>query len=277
MLYFAVLQTIENIIALNSLKTIILMENKLVLKEERQQRILDEVSLRNRILLTDMAEQLDVSIDTIRRDVKELDKNQMIKKVHGGAVSLGFVSNNAAVDVFDVKEKQLIAQKALPFVTDGSVIFIDGGTTCMELVKLIPPKKKLTCFTLSLPIASEMIKKPNIDLIFIGGKISKDSHMSVSVGAVNELSQIRFDYSFISTGYIDPSHGLSEFDWEVVQIKRAIVQASRKAILLCISKKFNSQQKYKCVNVTDIDTLVTELEPDNLLLDPFKNMNVNLL
>ncbi len=253
------------------------MENKLVLKEERHQKILDEVSLRNRILLIDMAEQLDVSIDTIRRDVKELDKNQLIKKVHGGAISLGFVSNNASVDVFDVDEKQLIAQKALSFISDGAVIFIDGGTTCMELVKLIPPKKKITCFTLSLPIASEMIKKPNVDLILIGGKISKESHMSVSVGAVNELSQIRFDYSFISTGYIDPSHGLSEFDWEVVQIKRAIVQASRKTILLCISKKFNSQQKYKCVSVTDIDTLVTELDPDDLLLDPFKNLNINLL
>ena len=68
------------------------MENKLVLKEERHQKILDEVSLRNRILLIDMAEQLDVSIDTIPRDVKELDKNQLIKKVHGGAISLGFVS-----------------------------------------------------------------------------------------------------------------------------------------------------------------------------------------
>ncbi len=250
------------------------MKNKFVLKEERHQRILDEVSLRNRILLSDMAEQLDVSIDTIRRDVKELDKNQMIKKVHGGAVSLGFVSNNPSVDVFDIDEKQLIAQKALSFISDGSVIFIDGGTTCMELAKMIPTKKKITCFTLSLPIASELIKKPNIDLIFIGGKISKESHMSVSVGAVNELSQIRFDYSFISTGYIDPSHGLSEFDWEVVQIKRAIVKSSRKAILLCISKKFNSQQNYKCVNVSEIDTLVTELDPNNLLLEPFKNINL---
>ena len=101
--------------------------------------------------------------------------------------------------------------------------------------------------------------------------------MSVSVGAVNELSQIRFDYSFISTGYIDPTHGLSEFDWEVVQIKRAIVKASRKSILLCISKKFNSHQKYKCVNVSDIDTLVTELDPNDVLLDPFKNLNINLL
>ena len=248
-----------------------------MLKEERHQKILDEVSLRNRILLLDMAAQLNVSIDTIRRDVKELDQKQLIKKVHGGAISLGFVSNNAAIDVYDLEEKQLIAHKTIPFISDGAVIFIDGGTTCMELVKLIPSKRKITCFTLSLPIASEMIKKPNVDLIFIGGKISKESHMSVSVGAVNELSQIRFDYSFISTGYIDPTHGLSEFDWEVVQIKRAIVKASRRSILLCISKKFNSHQKYKCVNVSDIDTLVTELDPNDVLLDPFKNLNINIL
>ena len=248
-----------------------------MLKEERHQKILDEVSLRNRIQLLDMAAQLNVSIDTIRRDVKELDQKQLIKKVHGGAISLGFVSNNAAIDVYDLEEKQLIAHKTIPFISDGSVIFIDGGTTCMELVKLIPSKRKITCFTLSLPIASEMIKKPNVDLIFIGGKISKESHMSVSVGAVNELSQIRFDYSFISTGYIDPTHGLSEFDWEVVQIKRAIVKASRRSILLCISKKFNSHQKYKCVNVSDIDTLVTELDPNDVLLDPFKNLNINIL
>ena len=105
-----------------------------MLKEERHQKILDEVSLRNRILLLDMAAQLNVSIDTIRRDVKELDKKQLIKKVHGGAISLGFVSNNPAVDVYDVNEKQSIAQKAIPFISDGAVIFIDGGTTCMELV-----------------------------------------------------------------------------------------------------------------------------------------------
>ena len=65
-----------------------------MLKEERHQKILNEVSLRNRILLTDMAEQLNVSVDTIRRDVTELDKKLMLKKVHGGAISLGFITNN---------------------------------------------------------------------------------------------------------------------------------------------------------------------------------------
>ena len=249
----------------------------MMLKAERQQKILNEVYLRNRILLTDMAEQLNVSADTIRRDVKELDQKQMLKKVHGGAISLGFITNNGSVDVYDLEEKRLIANKALPLISDDAVIFIDGGTTCMELAKMIPVRKKITCFTVSLPIAIELVKKQNINLIFIGGKISQDSHMSISIGAVNEISQIKFDYSFISTGYIDPNHGLSEFDWEVVQIKRAIIKASRKTVLLCISKKFNSQQKYKCVDVNDIDTMVTELDLEDIRLDPFKNLSINLL
>ena len=78
-----------------------------MLKEERHQKILNEVSLRNRILLTDMAEQLNVSVDTIRRDVTELDKNLMLKKVHGGAISLGFITNNETIDVFDLDEKKI--------------------------------------------------------------------------------------------------------------------------------------------------------------------------
>ena len=249
----------------------------MMLKAERQQKILNEVYLRNRILLTDMAEQLNVSADTIRRDVKELDQKQMLKKVHGGAISLGFITNNGSVEVYDLEEKRLIANKALPLISDDAVIFIDGGTTCMELVKMIPLRKKITCFTVSLPIAIELVKKQNINLIFIGGKISHDSHMSISIGAVNEISQIKFDYSFISTGYIDPNHGLSEFDWEVVQIKRGIIKASRKTVLLCISKKFNSQQKYKCVDVNDIDTMVTELNREDIRLDSFKNLNINLI
>ena len=101
--------------------------------------------------------------------------------------------------------------------------------------------------------------------------------MSISAGAINELSQITFDQSFIGTGYIDVVHGLSEFDWEVVQIKRAIIKSSKKTTLLCISKKFNSQQKYKCVNVNAITTIITELESTDKLFEPFKSLNINLV
>ena len=169
-----------------------------MLKEERQRTILNEVELHNRVLLTDIAEKLDVSIDTVRRDVKELHADNRLRKVHGGAVSLGFANYSPARNnVYALAEKTIIAQKALSFIKDNSVILIDGGTTCLELARLIPTNQKITCFTLSLPVAMELLNKPNVETIFIGGLLSKDSQISIGANTVHNLSGIKVDYAFI--------------------------------------------------------------------------------
>lgn len=249
-----------------------------MLKEERQQTILNEVELHNRVLLTDLAEKLDVSIDTVRRDVKELDVENRLRKVHGGAVSLGFANYSPARNnVYALEQKTAIAQKALDLIGDNSVILIDGGTTCLELARLIPPERNITCFTLSLPVAMEMLNKPNVKTIFIGGVLSKDSQISIGPDTIHKLSEIRVDYSFIGTGYVDADYGLTEFDWDIVQTKKAVIGASKKTILLCISEKLNSQHRYKTCGINTIDTMITELEPSNNQLIAFKNQNIRLL
>ena len=120
-----------------------------MLKEERQLAILNEVELHNRVQLTDIAEKLDVSIDTVRRDVKELDADNRLRKVHGGAVSLGFANYSPSRNnvYTSSRRKTTIAQKAAKLVKDESVILIDGGTTCLELARQLPNNIKLTCFT----------------------------------------------------------------------------------------------------------------------------------
>ena len=101
-----------------------------MLKEERQQTILNEVDLHNRILITDIAEALDVSIDTIRRDVKELDAENKLRKVHGGAISMGFMTNSARnTNIYKLEDKVTIATKAVGILREIAVIFLDGGTT----------------------------------------------------------------------------------------------------------------------------------------------------
>ncbi len=249
-----------------------------MLKEERHQKILNEVALHNRVLLTDIAESLNVSIDTVRRDVKELDALNKLKKVHGGAIALGFVSFSPKnTNIYALAEKTIIAQKAISLIKEGSVVLIDGGTTCLELARLIPHKLHLTCFTLSLPVALEMLTKPNVEVIFIGGKLSKDAQLSIGANAVNNLSDIRVDYSFIGTGYVDPVYGLTEFDWDIVQLKKAVIDASKKTVLLSISEKLNSQHRYKTADINAINTMVTELEPINPKLNSFRNYDINLL
>ncbi|MBO0329407.1 DeoR/GlpR family DNA-binding transcription regulator [[Muricauda] lutisoli] len=250
-----------------------------MLKEERQHSILNEVELHNRVLLTDLAEKLNVSIDTVRRDVKELDDENLLVKVHGGAVSLGFANHSPQRNnnVYALDKKMAIAKKVLTLLKNNSVILIDGGTTCLELAKLLPPNIKLTCFTLSLPVAMELLRKPNVETIFIGGTLSKDSQIAMGPSTINALSEIKVDYSFIGTGYVDTEFGLTEFDWDVVQTKKAVINASKKTVLLCISEKLNSQHRFKTCSLNVINTMVTELEPWDTKLDAFKNLNVQIL
>ena len=249
-----------------------------MLKEERQQTILNEVELHNRVLLTDIAEMLDVSVDTVRRDVKELDAEQRLRKVHGGAISLGFIQPAAAnTNIYALEQKTVIAKKAVKLLKDGGVIFMDGGTTCLEMARLIPGQLHLTCFTLSLPVAMLLLSKPSVEVIFIGGKISREAQIAVGANAVHNLGGIKVDYGFIGTGYVDSIHGLTEFDWEIVQVKKAVIQASKKTVLLCISEKLNSQHRYKTCDINTINTMITELEPENNLLNLFRNHDMHLL
>lgn len=249
-----------------------------MLKEERQRIILNDVELHNRVQLTDIAEKLDVSIDTVRRDVKELDAKARLRKVHGGAISLGFATYSPKRNsVYALDDKISIAKKAAKLLKQNSVVLIDGGTTCLELARLLPPELELTCFTLSLPVAMELLHKPKIETIFIGGQLSKDAQISLGANTINNLSEIRVDYSFIGTGYVDAQFGLTEFDWDIVQTKKAVLKASKKTVLLCISEKLNSQHRFKTCDLNAINTLVTELEPNHNLLENFKNQEIKLL
>lgn len=249
-----------------------------MLKEERQQTILSEVELHNRILLTDIAETLDVSIDTVRRDVKELDAVNKLRKVHGGAISLGFTTNSTRnSNIYKLEEKSKIAEKAVTLLKDGSVIFVDGGTTCLELARLIPMNLDLTCFTHSLPVAMELLNKPNVTVILVGGQVSKESQIAIGANAIHNLSEIKVDYSFIGTGYVDSHYGLTEFDWDIVQVKKAVIKCSKKTVLLSISEKLNSQHRYKTCDINAINTMITELDPADHLLNSFRNHDIRIL
>ncbi|WP_394970933.1 DeoR/GlpR family DNA-binding transcription regulator [uncultured Croceitalea sp.] len=249
-----------------------------MLKEERQRIILNEVELHNRIQLTDIAEKLNVSIDTIRRDVKELDGASRLRKVHGGAISLGFATYTPKRNsVYALEEKIVIAEKATRLLKNNSVVLIDGGTTCLELARLLPVELSLTCFTLSLPVAMELLHKPNVNTIFIGGQLSKDAQITLGANTINNLAEIKVDFSFIGTGYVDAQFGLTEFDWDIVQTKKAVIKASKKTVLLCISEKLNSQHRFKTCDLNAISSLVTELDPNHELLKNFKNEEIQLL
>ena len=249
-------------------------------KQQRHNIILNEVHIHNRVLLTDLAGILKVSIDTARRDVKELDDSQKLKKVHGGAVSNGFnIYSGRSREIYELGNKAIIAQKGISLLNKGDVVLISGGSTNIELAKLLPQNLDLTFFTPSLPMAIELINNAseNDDVIFIGGKLSRRSQLAHGGSSINILSEIKADICFLGTGYLDINDGVTAIDWDIAQMKKAMIKASKKLVSLTISEKLNTHNRYKICDIDTINTLVTELDPNSLTLNRYREKNIKLL
>lgn len=249
-------------------------------KQQRHQIILNEVHIHNRVLLTDLAGILKVSIDTARRDVTELDDLQKLKKVHGGAVSNGFnIYSGRNREIYELGNKSIIAQKGISLLNKGDVVLMSGGSTNLELAKLVPHNLNLTFFTPSLPMAIELLNNvsENDEVIFIGGKLSRGSQLATGGSSINILSELKADICFLGTGYIDANEGVTAIDWDIAQMKKAMIKASKKLVSLTISEKLNTTNRYKICDIDAIKTLVTELDPNSQLLNKYRERSITLL
>jgi len=247
-----------------------------MLKKERQEFILHQLNLHNKILCADLSTKMGVSDDTIRRDLQELAQEDKLIKVHGGALSKSFHTAFDRKMVYNLEDKNIIAQKTAALVQSGMYILTSGGTSILEFAKSLDTNLNATFFTCSLNAAIEFAHHPSIEVVMIGDKVSKDSMLTTGASAVQTIESIQADLCILGINSLDTQFGLSENDWEVVQIKKAMIKASKKTICIGISEKLNSQQKIKVANLDEIDILITELDPNDPTLLPFKHKGLTI-
>ncbi len=249
-----------------------------MLKEERQNYILDKVREKNKVKSNELAIELNVSEDTIRRDLNQLSHNGLILKVHGGALSTHQnIHQFNESSIFNRENKIKVARKAISFLKDGQVVIMSGGTTNLELSRLIPQNLKLTIYTYSLPIAMRLVEHPNVEIILIGGKLHKKALVTVGVNVIKILSKIKADICFLGTSGIDLEEGVTEVGYEVSFVKRVMIASSQNVISLVTSDKLNTTQRYPICDLNDIHKIITELEPGDPILTPFVNKGVEVL
>jgi DeoR/GlpR family transcriptional regulator of sugar metabolism len=247
-----------------------------MLKKERQDFILHQLNLHNKILCADLSNKMGVSDDTIRRDLQELAQGDKLIKVHGGALSKSFHTAFDRKMVYNLEDKHIIAQKTAALVQSGMYILTSGGTSILEFAQSLDANLNATFFTCSLNAAIEFAHHPSIEVVMIGDKVSKDSMLTTGASAVQTIESVQADLCILGIYSLDTQFGLSENDWEVVQIKKAMIKASKKTICIGISEKLNSQQKIKVANLDEIDILITELDPSDPKLLPFKHKGLTI-
>ncbi|RZK50765.1 MAG: DeoR/GlpR transcriptional regulator [Pedobacter sp.] len=248
-----------------------------MLKKERHDYVMRQINLHNRVLTSDLVQQLNVSEDTIRRDLQELSDDNLLYKVHGGALSKSYHSTFDDSTVYARDAKISIAKKVLPLIKDGMVILTGGGTTILELVKQLPNKLKATIVTISPLVAVELAKYPEVEVILIGGLFSKNSQITYGSQVINQISDIKTDLCILGVAAVHPNDGLTDTDWEINQLKKAMINSSKKTAVLCISEKLNISLRLKVASLSQIDYLITELDPNHADLLNYKNLKHHIL
>lgn len=248
-----------------------------MLKRERQAYILHQINLHNKVLSASLSSEVEVSEDTIRRDLQELSDNGQLIKVYGGALSPSYGTVTSPTRIYAKSAKQVIAQKAQKLIRDGMFVLTGGGTTILELAKALPHNLQATFISGSIPAISEYMQHPGIEIIVIGDKLSKSSKITTGADALSRIKNLRADLCFLGINAIDLQNGITDNDWDVVQLKQQMISSSQKTVCLTISEKINTLQPIHVCDVNKINTLITELDPGDALLSPYVAAGITVI
>lgn len=233
--------------------------------EERQQRIATLVVDRGRVSVTALAEEFGVTTETVRRDLAALERAGTLRRVHGGAVPAGALTyvETALGERSGTRseQKRKIAAAALDLLpgTDGSVL-LDGGSSLAALVEMLPVDRRLLVATHSVPLAARLAAAPGVDLHVLGGQVRGITQCAVGERTVNALADLRVDVAFLGTNGISPEHGFTTPDEAEASVKRAMIRAGQKVVVLADSSKLGREHLVRFATSADVDVLVTDAE-----------------
>jgi len=234
---------------------------------ERRQLIAKTAERDGRVESGALASEMDVSLETVRRDLRALERQGILRRTHGGAIPLHKVQFDARLSArakVMVEEKYRIAQAAKALLpTEGSVLF-DGGTTTAMIAALLPADSTLTVVTNALPIAASLGTHPNITLRVLGGVCRERSQCFVGHWTTQNLSNIRVDVGFFGTNGLTTERGLSTADESEAEAKHAMIESSRRVILVTDHTKIGLDDFCRFAEIDEVDTLITDvgIDPD---------------
>lgn len=230
-------------------------------KEERHSIILDLLMQHNSILVTDLAEYLNVSSVTIRKDLTDLEKEKKLYRNHGKAILINPYINDRNVnekEKFYIEEKRLIGMQAASLITSKDSILIASGTTMHALARCIQTTDKLTVITASLQVAHILSKDKNIDIIQLGGILRHSSLSVVGKYAEAALSDFSCSKLYIGVDGIDLDFGITTTDMMEASLNRVMMQTAQKTIVLADSSKFGRRGFSKIADMEEIDQIITD-------------------
>ena len=248
--------------------------------EERQRWIVERARAGGRVEVAAIADELGVTTETVRRDLTTLERHALLRRVHGGAIPierLGFEPALAARDGVLTAEKERIARMALAELPDEGSILLDAGTTTARLAEALPNDRELVVLTNALPIAMSLSIRPNITVLILGGKVRGRTQAAVDAWALQALADSYVDVAFIGTNGISPERGLTTPDTTESAVKRGMIRAARRSVVLADHTKVGQDHLSRFAGLDEIDTFITDTGVDAQIADELRAQGLKVL
>jgi len=251
-----------------------------MLAQERHQIILELLRRDNVVKVVELAKLFNVSIETIRRDLDFLEKEALLKKVYGGAVSikkLGIEPSYTTREVANLEEKKAIGRKCSELIEDGDTIILDLGTTTLEVAKNLIHKKDLTIITNSLNIAMELVKVQDFR-VFLAGGLLRSVELTCSGFLTQEfINNFNVDKTIIGVGGITLENGITDYHVDEAQARKAMIQRGNKVIAVADYSKFGVKAFCNICTLDEVDVLITDWKVDERTLKKYRNKKLEVI
>ncbi len=244
--------------------------------EERQQRIRARLAERGRVLAVELAEEFGVSEHTIRRDLGDLVAAGVCKRVYGGAVVVSPAGGDIARrSVENTDAKDALGRGGAALMRAGQCVFLDAGTTNLAIARSIDPNLTLTVATNSPAIAQVLMASKEV--ILLGGRINPATGGALGVTAVQQLQQMYFDQCFLGVCALDAREGLSVFEFDDAEFKRAAIARSGHVSLAVTSEKLSSIARYAVASSEQVGTVVVEHDAPQERLASLRDAGIDVV
>jgi DeoR family fructose operon transcriptional repressor len=248
--------------------------------EERQQEIVQLARGDGRVDVTALAEGFKVTAETIRRDLTTLERAGVLRRVHGGAIPverIGFEPALATRDAVLITEKERIAKAALAEVPEEGAIILDAGTTTARLAHALPVDRELTVVVNSPAIATALGTRANLNVLLLGGRLRGRTLATVDDWALRPLADLYVDVAFLGTNGCSVERGLTTPDPAEAAVKRAMIAAARRSVLLADHTKIGNDYLARFGVLSDLDLLITDTGLNDDLVEDVEAAGVRVV
>lgn len=249
------------------------------LEKVRHEHILIRLTSDKKVSVSPLAEELDVSMETIRRDLKAMEDHGLLRRIHGGAVPVVGEQDRPLVERtrMAAKEKSRIASLALQLLEPGMTVFLDTGTTTLALARELSSAAPLTVITNSIDVALVIARQTQHRVQVTGGSLRTNDNALLGYDTLDSVRKYNFDVAFMGIAAIHPESGLMDYGDHEAELRRVLVKLARSSVVLADYSKFGKKARIHTLPLRAIDVLISNKRPSDAMIQALNQAEVEIV